>query len=158
MVRVSTSEKVTKRYASPDGDDVEVVFGDDNSPNYRNLYNFDPTKFGSDDDVTEFFDDNGSRDDGVDDENPNRIFFDAKKEAVLNQGVHEIPGSPWAKPANRPSSRPTEPLALARWASALALGLAVGFCIYIFVNAIWNYSSVGRVIIEIFLGKHLMSS
>lgn len=154
MAKVQSTTMATRRYNSaPDSDDVEIVFGDDNSPNYRTLYNFDPIKLGSDDDVAEFFDDDTI--DVVDDEeNPNRIYFDAKKAAVLNEGVHEIPGSPWAKPASRPSSRPTEPLPIAKHASALALAITLGWCIFIFVNAIWNYGSVGRIIVEIFLGKN----
>eukprot|EP00980_Cylindrotheca_fusiformis_P001391 scaffold345_cov134-Cylindrotheca_fusiformis.AAC.2 len=116
------------------------------------VYQFNPFGHSNDDDVAEFFEDNGSFDmEGDIDENPNRIYFDPKKSAVLNEGVHEIPGSPWAKPANRPSSRPTEPLPIARYASSLAFLVAFGWCTSIFVMAFWNYGSVGRVIVEIIL-------
>jgi hypothetical protein len=70
---------------------------------------------------------------------------------VLNDNVHQIPGSPWAKPANRPSNRPTEPLAIAKYASTSAFFITFGAVIYLFISAVWNYTSVGRVIIEIFL-------
>jgi hypothetical protein len=111
---------------------------------------FDPYRHMVTDDVTEFFD--GSDDEEeVDVENPNRIFNDPKKSAVLDEGVHQIPGSPWAKPANKPSSRPSEPLPIASMASTIAFALAVGWVAFLFVMAVWNYSSVGRVIVEILL-------
>lgn len=138
---------------------MEIVFGTGN--NGRNspreaVYQFNAFEHSEDDDVEEFFEDNSYEDEYNDeDDNPNRIFFDPKKTAVLNEGVHEIPGSPWAKPANRPSSRPTEPLPIARYASAIAFALAFGWCVSIFVLAIWNYSSLGRVIVEVMLGKVL---
>lgn len=102
------------------------------------------------DDLTEFFD--GADYDDEDVENQNRVFNDPKHElAVLDEGVHQIPGSPWAKPANKPSSRPSEPLQIASMASTIAFALAAGWVAFLFVMAVWNYSSVGRVIVEILL-------
>ena len=140
---------------SPDKDsEVEVVYGNDGRRSPREtFYQFNPFGHSEDDDVEEFFDDNSNDEFADEDENPNRIFFDPKKSAVLNEGVHEIPGSPWAKPANRPSTRPTEPLPIARYASAIAFTLTFGWCVSIFVLAIWNYSSIGRIIVEVMLGK-----
>ena len=143
-----------KRRSHDNDSDVEVVYGNDGRRSPREaLYQFNPFGHSEDDDVEEFFDENDYNEYADDDENPNRIFFDPKKTAVLNEGVHEIPGSPWAKPANRPSTRPTEPLQIARYASAIAFTLTFGWCISIFVLAIWNYSSVGRIIVEVMLGK-----
>ncbi|KAL3934463.1 MAG: hypothetical protein SGBAC_009832 [Bacillariaceae sp.] len=122
------------------------------SPRETN-YQFNPFGHSEDDDVEEFFEDNSYDEYADEDENPNRIFFDPKRTAVLTEGVHEIPGSPWAKPANRPSTRPKEPLPIARYASAIAFTLTFGWCISIFVLAVWNYSSVGRIIVEIMLEK-----
>lgn len=112
---------------------------------------FDPYRRDTDD-LTEFFHDGeGGESEEYDDENPNKIFNDPKKSAVLNEGVHQIPGSPWAKPAETPSSRPTDPLPIASMASTVAFVLAVGYVTFLFVMAVWNYSSVGRVIVEMLL-------
>lgn len=144
---------VGKRFSPDDDDTVEVVYGSKRNSPSSGLYQFNPFGHSDDDDVAEFFEDNDSADlEAYVDDNPNKIFSDPRKNAVLNEGVHEIPGSPWAKPANRPSNRPTEPLAIARYASSLAFTLAFGWCVGIFVLAIWNYSSLGRTIVEIFLG------
>lgn len=146
-----------KRSSRPDHEDeVEVLFSGGKGSSKTSVYQFNPFGHGDDDDVAEFFEDNGSYDDEAAlDDNPNRIYFDPKKTAVLNEGVHEIPGSPWAKPANRPSSRPTEPLPIARYASSLAFTLAFGWCISLFVLAFWNYASVGRIIVEVLLGMQI---
>jgi hypothetical protein len=134
------------------GDNVEVVFAAPAKkipPNRMQSEEvFDP--FGEDDDVGEFFDTEWD-DDEPDSENPNRIYYDPNNKAVLDEGVHQIPGSPWAKPANRPSSRPTEPLPIAKYASSIAFALTLGWVAFLFVLAVWNYSSVGRVIVEILL-------
>lgn len=122
-------------------------------------YQFDP--YGHDDDeaVKEFFDDSaeigekGGKYDGA--ENPNKMFFNPNKPAVLDDGVHEIPGSPWAKPAGTPSTRPTEPLNIAKYASTLAFALAFGACVAIFIMAFWNYSTAGRILVEVFLGMDI---
>jgi hypothetical protein len=110
---------------------------------------FDPFAL-QNDDVDEFFDKIWDDDEG-DIENPNRIYNDPLQDAVLNEGVHQIPGSPWAKPANRPSTRPTEPLPIAKYASSIAFALTFGWVGFLFVMAVWNYSSIGRVIVEILL-------
>jgi hypothetical protein len=144
---------VKNRFRRDPDDEVEVVFGNVSKNSPQNVY-FTPFGNDDDDDVAEFFEDSGDLEDV--DENPNRIFFDPKKSAVLNEGVHEIPGSPWAKPANRPSSRPSEPLPIARYASSLSFALTFGWCIVIFVLAVWNYSSVGRIIVEILLGERVI--
>ena len=113
---------------------------------------FDPFRR-ENENLSEFFD-NDEIEDGLDDDlvNPNHVYHDPRKEAVLDEGVHEIPGSPWAKPANKPSTRPTEPLGIAMYASSLALALTIGWVCYIFFMAIWNYSSFGLILVEIFLG------
>lgn len=111
---------------------------------------FDP--FGrANDDVSQFFDNNQSVDDSYDFENPDRMYNDPKKNAVLDEGVHQIPGSPWAKPANKPSSRPSEPLPIATLASSISFGLAFSCVVGLLVLAIWNYNSIGRVVVEVFL-------
>ena len=82
-----------------------------------------------------------------------RVYADPPELALLNDNVHQIPGSPWAKPATRRSNRPTEPLPMAKHASTIAFTLTAGWVIGLFVSAVWNYAenSVGRVIVEILL-------
>ena len=111
---------------------------------------FDPFSE-KDEDIEELIDSDSEDDDDEDAlENPNRVYHNPAT-GVLNDNVHQIPGSPWAKPANRPSNRPTEPLAIAKYASTLGFLITFGAVIYLFISAVWNYTSVGRVIIEIFL-------
>lgn len=73
------------------------------------------------------------------------VYVDPKKQALLNEDVHQIPGSPWAKPAFRGtrSNRPTEPLAVAKYASTIAFGLTIGWVGNLLLSSIWNYTSRG---------------
>jgi hypothetical protein len=122
---------------------------------------FDPFAEGGwnnrDDDLNEFteLDAAGYYDDYDDDYDDTRptVYVDPKKQALLNEDVHQIPGSPWAKPAYRGtrSNRPTEPLAVAKYASTIAFGLTLGWVGYLFLSSIWNYTSPGRVVVEMFL-------
>lgn len=109
---------------------------------------FDPFSR-TNDDVAEFFDNADSEEsDEYDPENLSNLY----KAAVLDEGVHQIPGSPWAKPANKPSSRPSEPLPIATFASSLSLLLALGWVVFTVALSIWTYTSIGRIIVEVFLG------
>jgi len=71
--------------------------------------------------------------------------------ALKKDDVHNIPGSPWAKPRSRHSKRPAEALAIAKYASTLGFMLTIGWVLYLFIVAVWEYSSLGRVIVEVFL-------
>jgi len=102
------------------------------------------------DDLADFFPEDGDYE-GYDDENPNKIYNDPKNDAVLTEGVHQIPGSPWAKPAQTLSNRPTDPLPLASLASTIAFILAVGYVIFAFVMSIWNNGNIGRVLVELII-------
>jgi hypothetical protein len=57
--------------------------------------------------------------------------------ALLKQDLHNIPGSPWAKPAGRFSRRLTEPLKLSSYASQFGLLAAFGWVVYLFIVAVW---------------------
>jgi len=70
---------------------------------------------------------------------------------IAKKDLHNIPGSPWAKPGARHTHRPTEPLSLAKWSSQAGFFITVLWVVYLFIVALWNYSSVGRIIVEIFL-------
>eukprot|EP00542_Grammatophora_oceanica_P022123 CAMPEP_0194033988 /NCGR_PEP_ID=MMETSP0009_2-20130614/6432_1 /TAXON_ID=210454 /ORGANISM="Grammatophora oceanica, Strain CCMP 410" /LENGTH=901 /DNA_ID=CAMNT_0038674723 /DNA_START=64 /DNA_END=2769 /DNA_ORIENTATION=+ len=98
-----------------------------------------------DDEIFSLSDDESE--DGYDD-----FVEDGKVPAVLlRQDVHNIPGSPWAKPRARSSTRPNEPLAIAKYASTIALALTLGWVVYLFVVAVWYNSSVGRIVVEFLL-------
>jgi hypothetical protein len=87
-------------------------------------------------------------------ENPNRLYYDPSKisAAALDDGVHNIPGSPWAKPANRPNSRPKETLPIAHFVSTCAVALSLLWISAIIFFAVWNFDNLGRMIAEILLG------
>eukprot|EP00934_Nitzschia_sp_Nitz4_P007226 Nitzschia sp. Nitz4//scaffold7_size249615//86824//89908//NITZ4_001163-RA/size249615-processed-gene-0.135-mRNA-1//1//CDS//3329558400//7216//frame0 len=108
---------------------------------------FQPDK----DDVGEFFDPGADDDSAFDFENEDRVYNDPKKNAVLDEGVHQIPGSPWAKPVYRPSTRPPEPLYIASLASVLSLFLTAGTVIFLLYRAIWEYTTAARLVIEVIL-------
>ena len=78
-------------------------------------------------------------------------YFNDPNKRLLDNDASLIPGSPFSKPANRFSNRPTEPLAIARHASSLGFLLALGWVAYLLFSAIWNYASVGRIIVEVIL-------
>ena len=117
-------------------DDVAEFFGEDDQK-----YDADEKKgtgkfsYGGDDDA----------------ENPNRVYSDPTRTGVLNDAVHQIAGSPWAKPAYNPSNRPTDPLPIAKYTSGIALTLTLGLVIFLLVASIYNYTSVGRIIVEVVL-------
>ena len=110
---------------------------------------FDPYNQ-EDDDIKEYFESDSEDEDGFQ-ESPNERIYHDPAAAILNNDVHQIPGSPWAKPAFRPSTRPNEPLGIAKYASLVAFTVTIGWIGFLFVSAVWNYSSVGRIIVEIFL-------
>ena len=109
----------------------------------------------SDEDIKDYLESDSldNDDDEYDDlmYNRNRVYNNPQAAALLNNDVHQIPGSPWAKPAHRASNRPTEPLPIAKYASTLAFALTFGWIAFLFVSAVWNYSSIGRILVECFL-------
>jgi hypothetical protein len=119
---------------------------------------FDPFA-AQEDDVAEFFDEDDNKYDAnnrvdLDDdvENPNRVYSDpSSRTGVLNDAVHQIAGSPWAKPAYNPSNRPTDPLPIAKYTSGIALTLALGLVVFLLAMSIYNYTSIARIIVEVIL-------
>jgi hypothetical protein len=53
-------------------------------------------------------------------ESQGRQYFSNPNKNLLDTDASLIPGSPFSKPPNKPSNRPKEPLALAKYASTLA--------------------------------------
>mmetsp|Transcript_26273 Transcript_26273/g.37335 ORF Transcript_26273/g.37335 Transcript_26273/m.37335 type:complete len:926 (-) Transcript_26273:55-2832(-) len=86
-----------------------------------------------------------------DDEEFQRTGSGQQSSAFFNKDVHNIPGSPWAKPSLRHGSRPTEPLSIAKYASTLSFIVTVAMVVYLFIVSAWFYSAVGRVIVECIL-------
>jgi hypothetical protein len=114
---------------------------------------FDPfAERDQDNEIKEFFESDSENDDEYDDliDSRNRVYNDPQA-ALLNNDVHQIPGSPWAKPAHRASNRPTEPLPIAKYASSMAFALTFGWISFLFVSAVSNSSSIGRTLLEMFL-------
>lgn len=105
-----------------------------------------------DEDDNSLFSDNGSADEaeyGRMIESPK--YFNNPHRRLLDNDASLIPGSPFSKPANKASGRPTEPLAIAKYASTLALSLTMGWIIYLIFSAIWFYKGAGRVVVEVVL-------
>lgn len=78
-------------------------------------------------------------------------FFSNPNKRLLDNDASLIPGSPFSKPMNKVSNRPSEPLAIAKYASVMAFLLTIGWVALLFFVAIWNYNSIGRIIVECFL-------
>jgi hypothetical protein len=68
-----------------------------------------------------------------------------KRQSRMDTDTSMIPGSPFSKPPNMPSTRPKEPLAIAKYASTLAFLLTLSLIGMLFFFAFWNYTSVSRV-------------
>lgn len=77
--------------------------------------------------------------------------FFAGNRRLLDNDASLIPGSPFSKPMNRVSNRPSEPLALAKYASLLAFAVTLGWVGFLFFVAVWNYTNIGRIVVECLL-------
>ena len=81
----------------------------------------------------------------------NSTLFANPHKRLLDNDASLIPGSPFSKPSLKRSNRPTEPLAIAKYASTVAFLVTIGWVIFLVISAAWNYNSVGRIIVEILL-------
>jgi len=70
---------------------------------------------------------------------------------LLDNDASLIPGSPFSKPPNRRSNRPSEPLSIAKYASSCAFLFTIGFVVYLLMVPFWYYTSIGRIIVEMIL-------
>lgn len=106
----------------------------------------------ADSDAGSFFESEDSYDSDEDDRRAQAGRFYAQPNAeLLNHDATNIPGSPWAQPATRKSNRPSDPLPIAKYASTLAFLIAAGWVVFLWIMAVWNYNSVGRIIVECLL-------
>jgi len=122
-------------------------------PNHVDFENvFDPFERDQDD-VREFFDDSSDlqNDKTSDDWEKPTLFNDPRKDGVLNDAVHQIAGSPWAKPPMNATNRPQEPLAIALYTSMMAFFLTFGVVVYLLLRAIWQFTGVGPLVIEVLM-------
>lgn len=90
-------------------------------------------------------------DDSFTDDSKERRVFDNPNQRLLDRDASLIPGSPFSKPMNRSSSRPSDAMSIARVTanvSFLATLAAVGFLVYISVT---NFESSGRITLSSFL-------
>jgi hypothetical protein len=78
-------------------------------------------------------------------ESQERRYFSNPNKHLLDTDASLIPGSPFSKPPNKPSNRPNAPLSLAKYASTLAFLLTVGWVGSLFFFAIWNYTTISRI-------------
>jgi hypothetical protein len=78
-------------------------------------------------------------------------YFHNPNQRLLDNDASLIPGSPFSKPRNKISSRPTEPLSIAKYVSTLAFVVTLGWVGYLFFLAIDTYQSPIRIVIEIVL-------
>jgi hypothetical protein len=78
-------------------------------------------------------------------ESQERRYFSNPNKHLLDTDASLIPGSPFSKPPNKPSNRPNAPLSLAKYASTLAFILTIGWVGSLFFFAIWNYTTVSRI-------------
>lgn len=74
-----------------------------------------------------------------------------KKAGVLNDAVHQIAGSPWAKPPMNTTNRPQEPLSIAFHTSMISFFLTIGSVGFLVFQAIWTYTTIGKAIVEVIL-------
>jgi hypothetical protein len=78
-------------------------------------------------------------------ESQERRYFSNPNKHLLDMDASLIPGSPFSKPPNKPSNRPNAPLSLAKYASTLAFIITIGWVGSLFFFAIWNYTTVSRI-------------
>jgi cellulose synthase/poly-beta-1,6-N-acetylglucosamine synthase-like glycosyltransferase len=79
------------------------------------------------------------------------MFSNPNAQGLLDNDASMIPGSPFSKPGNKRSTRPTEPLGLAKIASGLAFILSAGWVVGLILVATFNYNNIGRIILEVVL-------
>jgi hypothetical protein len=78
-------------------------------------------------------------------ESEGRRYFNNPRKRRIDTDTSMIPGSPFSKPPNKPSTRPKEPIALAKYASTLAFLLTFSLIGLLFFFAISSYTSVSRI-------------
>lgn len=131
--------------SNSNGNNTSGIIG--NYVDFENV--FDPFAAREQDDVREFFDD--EEEDTFDLEKPNMFNDPRKADGVLHRTVHQIAGSPWAKPPMNMTNRPTEPLSIAFYTSMLAFSITLGVVCFLLIWAIWHYTTIGLIIVECIL-------
>jgi hypothetical protein len=106
-----------------------------------------------DDDGSLFSDDDDDDDSGkVKPLLGNPKLFSNPHRRLLDKDASQIPGSPFSKPRVRRSNRPSEPLAIAKYASTWALVLTLTWLAALFWVILDNReTSVGQIVVEVIL-------
>jgi hypothetical protein len=89
-----------------------------------------------DDDDSLFDEDDHALNDAFMEDSGRRYFSNPNKQ-LLDTDASLIPGSPFSKPPNKRSNRPTEPLSIAKYASTLAFVVTFCWVGSLFFFAIW---------------------
>jgi hypothetical protein len=81
--------------------------------------------------------------------------FDEEEDGkdLLDNDASLIPGSPTNKAANRRA----EPLSIAKYASTFTFFVTIGCVVFLVMAAVWDYNSIGRIVIEVVLAVTLLS-
>lgn len=139
-----TSKRDMAIFAANDADDVSVFTNEDHDQNTHKDSKTELDSVFDSDDYDEYYDD--------DEANPLKPqYFSKPQKGLLDTDACMIPGSPFSKPRNKASNRPTEPLYIAKYASTFAFLLTIGWVIFLLIASFFNYTSPGRIIIEILL-------
>jgi hypothetical protein len=110
----------------------------------------------SDDDGSLFSDDDDDDSGKVKPLLGNPKLFSNPHKRLLDKDASQIPGSPFSKPRVRRSNRPSEPLAIAKYASTWALVLTLTWLAALFWVILDNReTSVGQIVVEIILTVRL---
>jgi hypothetical protein len=90
----------------------------------------------------------------------NPKLFSNPHRRLLDKDASQIPGSPFSKPRVRRSNRPSEPLAIAKYASTVALMLTIGWLAALFWVILDNTpnTSVAHTIVEVLLTVRFLYS
>jgi cellulose synthase/poly-beta-1,6-N-acetylglucosamine synthase-like glycosyltransferase len=107
-----------------------------------------------DDDAASLFSSHEDDDDDFNQERRNEIatrYFANPNKRLLDNDASLIPGSPFSKPSVRASSRPNEPLTIAKYSSTAAFFLTAAWVASLLFVSIWGYGSIPRIIIEVVL-------
>lgn len=81
----------------------------------------------------------------------NPTLFSNPHRRLLDKDASQIPGSPFSKPRVRRSNRPSEPLAIAKYASTVALMLTVTWLAALLWYIFSRDSSISHLVVEFIL-------
>lgn len=121
----------------------------------RNNNNNNKNGYDDDDDAISWFEDDDEEETLMNAtmlQNPEQLkYFHNPNKKLLDKDASLIPGSPFSKPPIKRSLRPTEPLAMAKYASTFAFLLTMGWIVFLLLLSVWQYKTAGRIVVEVIL-------